>query len=313
MEKPQKSQEQKDTDAAVSAANDAARNAAKAAKAVQNSAGGAQQASAATVANVASAAANAAKAASEAAAAASKVAEEVSGGSTGKKQGNTRATVRKVMLWLRQITLIAASLVLLFYITVDVTHNGIPLATNHDFNVIQFWVCIIFLVDIVIGFFLSDSKGKYCQTNFLFFLVSIPYLSIFEYFNITLLPAAYIALRIIPLVRGAFALAIVIGWMIYDKASTLFVTYLTVLVACVYFSSVAFYASEHGVNPLVKDFADAIWWACMDTTTVGCNIEAITPTGKVLSVLLACMGMMMLPLFTVYITSVLQKKPDFTE
>ena len=40
---------------------------------------------------------------------------------------------------------------------------------------------------------------------------------------------------------------------------------------------------------------------------VGSNIYAVTPTGKILSVVLAALGMMMFPIFTVYVTSLVQQ------
>ena len=51
-----------------------------------------------------------------------------------------------------------------------------------------------------------------------------------------------------------------------------------------------------------------LWWAYMDVTTVGSNIIAVTPTGRVLSVLLAALGMMMFPIFTVYVTSLVERR-----
>ena len=56
------------------------------------------------------------------------------------------------------------------------------------------------------------------------------------------------------------------------------------LLATVYFSSLAFYVMEHGPNPLVKGYGDALWWAFMDVTTVGSNIIAVTPTGRFLGI-----------------------------
>lgn len=44
----------------------------------------------------------------------------------------------------------------------------------------------------------------------------------------------------------------------------------------------------------------------MDMTTVGSNIIAVTPVGMVLSVLLAALGMMLFPIFTVYVTNIIQ-------
>ena len=87
------------------------------------------------------------------------------------------------------------------------------------------------------------------------------------------------------------------------------------LLAMVYFSSLIFFVIEQKVNPDVKYYSDALWWAFMDVTTVGSNIIAITPTGRILSVLLAALGMMMFPIFTVYVTSLVQsankKKEDY--
>ena len=59
---------------------------------------------------------------------------------------------------------------------------------------------------------------------------------------------------------------------------------------------------------MVTDYWSALWWAFMDVTTVGSNIIAVTVTGRVLSVLLAALGMMMFPIFTVYVTSLVQKR-----
>ena len=95
--------------------------------------------------------------------------------------------------------------------------------------------------------------------------------------------------------------------LFYMTALYLFVSYLTMLLATVYFSSLAFSVLEHKVNPLVHSYGDALWWAFMDVTTVGSNIIAVTVTGRVLSVLLAALGMMMFPIFTVYITNLIQQ------
>ena len=58
---------------------------------------------------------------------------------------------------------------------------------------------------------------------------------------------------------------------------------------------------------MVNNFGDATWWAFMNVTTVGSNIYAVTTVGKILSVCLAAMGMMMFPIFTVYITDRIQE------
>lgn len=142
---------------------------------------------------------------------------------------------------------------------------------------------------------------------FLFFLVSIPYLNIIDYMQLTFSIETTYFLRFIPLLRSGYALAIVVGWLTASKASSLFISYLTMLLATVYFSSLIFFVLEHKVNSEVSSYSDALWWAFMDVTTVGSNVYAVTVTGRVLSVLLAALGMMMFPIFTVYVTSLVQK------
>ena len=169
------------------------------------------------------------------------------------------------------------------------------------------WLCIWFLFDFVLEFFLAKYKWRYIRTHFIFLLVAIPYQNIIAYYGWTFSPEVTYLLRFIPLLRGGYALAIVVGWLTYNRASSLFVSYLTMLLATVYFASLAFFVLEHKVNPLVTDYGDALWWAFMDVTTVGSNIIAMTTTGRVLSVLLAALGMMMFPIFTVYITNLIQQ------
>ncbi len=130
----------------------------------------------------------------------------------------------------------------------------------------------------VLEWFLATDKKRYIATHFIFLLVAIPYQNIIAYMGWTFSPEVTYMLRFIPLVRGGYAMAIVVGWLTYNRASGLFVSYLTMLLATVYFSSLAFYVMEHGTNPLVTGYGDALWWAFMDVTTVGSNIIAVTVT-----------------------------------
>jgi voltage-gated potassium channel Kch len=67
-----------------------------------------------------------------------------------------------------------------------------------------------------------------------------------------------------------------------------------------------FFVLEKGLNPPVQTYPDALWWAAMNTTTVGSNIIAVTRLGQVMSVILAASGMMMFPIFTVYVTNLVK-------
>lgn len=139
--------------------------------------------------------------------------------------------------------------------------------------------------------------------------MSVPYLWIIHRLGLDFFsPRVAYLLQYIPLVRGGYALAMVVGWITSNRAAGLFATYLIMLVATVYFSSLVFFMFEQGVNTGVKTYADALWWASMDVTTVGSAISPVTPEGRILAVVLAALGMMMFPIFTVYITSIVTKK-----
>lgn len=213
---------------------------------------------------------------------------------------------RKWVYNIMHIFVLLLSLFLVVSISID-TFKNIAFWKQPAFMKFQFWICIFFLLDFVIEFFMAEKKGRYLLTHFLFFIVSIPYLAIFHYFGWKFSPQVTYLIQYIPLVRGGYALAIVVGWFTYSRATGLFFTYLLTLVSTVYFASLVFFLFEHNVNTLVVDYYSALWWATMDVTTVGSNIEAVTPIGRILSVCLAALGMMMFPIFTVYITNIIQQ------
>lgn len=207
------------------------------------------------------------------------------------------------------LLILALSILLIVLISID-TFRNIDFYEEPKFEKWQFWICIVFIADFFIELFLSDNKKHYLVTHFVFLIVSIPYQALFyrygiaDYFSKDFL---YV-IRYMPLIRGGYAMAIVIGWFTSNKATGLFFSYIITLFSTVYFASLTFFLFEHGVNPLVKVYKDALWWAAMDVTTVGCNIVAVTGVGRVLSVLLAALGMMMFPIFTVYVTNIITKR-----
>ncbi|MCH5218511.1 MAG: two pore domain potassium channel family protein [Muribaculaceae bacterium] len=213
---------------------------------------------------------------------------------------------RRWLYSLMHVIVLLLSIFLVVTISIDTFHN-VAFWKQPEFMRVQFWICIIFLLDFFVEFFLAEKKWRYLLTHIFFFIVSIPYLAIFHYFGWKFSPQVTYLVQYIPLVRGGYALAIVVGWFSYNRATGLFFTYLFTLFATVFFGSLVFFMFERNVNLLVVDYYSALWWACMDVTTVGSNIEAVTPVGRVLSVCLAAMGMMMFPIFTVYITNIIQR------
>jgi hypothetical protein len=204
--------------------------------------------------------------------------------------------------WIR-LSVLILSLFLVGFITVDAFRYDDPFYQQPLFIRVQFWICLFFLFDIAFEFVMSKHKVRHFVWYLGFFLLCIPYLTILPALHIEIPENIKFVLRMLPLIRSGYALTIVVGWITVNRASQLFMTYLLVLCTGIYFCSLVFFVYEVNVNPLVRQYTDALWWAAMDAVTVGCNIEAVTPVGKVLSVVAAALGIMMVPVFTVYITN----------
>lgn len=171
---------------------------------------------------------------------------------------------------------------------------------------IQLVICIILLVDYLYLFYLAPNKWKYFVHYFIMLLVSIPYYNIVDWMNISVTPLQSVLLRAIIFIRGGYGLIIMINWFTRSKITNMMITYLVMLLAMAYFGSLVFFSIEKGLNPGVHSYEDALWWACMDVTTVGCAIEPVTSSGRIVAVILAVMGMSMFPILTVYITNYFQ-------
>ncbi len=210
----------------------------------------------------------------------------------------------KGVLIILHVLIMVLSALLILLISID-TFSNVPFYQEAKFEKWQFWICVVFMLDFFVELFLSDKKRHYFYTHFIFLIVSIPYQAIIYHFGWHISKEVAYLVRYMPLIRGGYAMAIVVNWFTYNKATGLFLTYIITLISTVYFASLTFYLFEFHVNPLVKNYRDALWWATMDVTTVGCSIEAVTTVGRVLSVLLAALGMMMFPIFTVYVTNLI--------
>lgn len=196
------------------------------------------------------------------------------------------------------------SVLLIAYISYD-TFLNIPFLQNVHYMRFQLFVCIVFILDFFIELILSPDKWFYMKRRWLFLLLSIPYLNIINHYNIQLSADAIYFVRFIPLARGALALAIVLGYISHNKITSIFASYVSIMLLITYFAGLIFFEREHPVNSMVTSYWDAFWWGCMQVTTLGCDIYPVTAAGKILCVVLSLMGMIMFPLFTVYLTNII--------
>jgi hypothetical protein len=205
-------------------------------------------------------------------------------------------------------TLHFASLVLSLWLMASVSFD---VFTNTDI-LTSWWmyitVCILLLADFLLLLTYAPDKRQFLRSYWPLFVVSLP-LSLFAALLFEATPLAstelsraslHYALRFLPLVRGFFSMYIIVGWWVKSVRGRMLLTYLFVSACVVYFSSLLFFDSEHNLNPAVHGYADALWWASMNFTTIGSNIIAASVIGKILGVAMGFCGMMMLPVFTAF-------------
>ncbi len=213
----------------------------------------------------------------------------------------------KIVLDTLHIVVLVLSVLLIVYISYD-TFRGIPFLQNKNYMNFQLVVCIVFIVDFFIELFYAPDKWFYFRRRWLFLLLSIPYLNLVNRYQIHLSADALYFVRFIPLARGALALTIVLGYISHNKIASIFSSYVSIMVLITYFASLIFFEREHPGNSMVTNYWDAFWWGCMQVTTLGCSIYPLTVAGKILCVVLSLMGMIMFPLFTVYMTNLIMSR-----
>lgn len=202
--------------------------------------------------------------------------------------------------------IIALSVLLIVFISID-TFQGINFLESRAYMKFQLWVCVVFMADFFIELALASDKWRYLRHRWLYFLLSVPYLNLVAILHIPLTHEQLFFVRFIPLARGVLAMTIVVGAVSRNKLTSFLASYLVMLASFIYLGSLIFLYCESGVNPQVNDFGTALWWACMNATTLGCDIFPVTVAGKVLGCVLSVGGIVMFPLFTVYITSLIRR------
>ena len=208
---------------------------------------------------------------------------------------------RNYLLGFMNFVVLVLSVLLIVWISID-TFKRVNFLENHAYMTFQFWVCIVFIIDFFVELGYAPDKWKFVRRRFVFLILSIPYLNIINQMDIKLSADALYFVRFIPLARGALALSIVISYLSSNAVPSLFMSYMAIMILVGYFCSLIFYQREAGVNPEVNSYWTALWWSAMNMSTVGCNISPVTVSGKIVAVVLPVAGMIIFPLFTVYLT-----------
>lgn len=209
-------------------------------------------------------------------------------------------------MFLRAINILTllASILLLASLSVNIIYSEEESHFSTIYRWAMFAVCIIFLIDLFAQMAADSHPWHFLLRNIVVLLLSIPYHTLAEIMGYRLNHNAEMLLSGVVMLRAVMALYITLRWLIRRRTTRLLWAYIATVVVCTYFSALFFYEFEAPVNSDVQGFGDALWWACMNVTTVGAEIFPVTAIGKIICVILPIIGMAMFPVFTVYITSI---------
>ena len=211
------------------------------------------------------------------------------------------AREKSIITGLFNTLVLLLSVMLIVWISLD-TFNNVDFLNSRPYMTFQLWVCVFFIIDFFVELAFAPDRWRYIAHRIVFLLLSIPYLNIIGLLDIQMSDTALYFVRFIPLARGALAMSIVIGYLSSNAISSLFLSYIVIMVMVTYFCSLIFFQEEYGINPQVDTYWTALWWAAMNMTTVGCDVSPVTVAGKIVDVVLPVVGMVIFPLFTVYLT-----------
>ena len=214
---------------------------------------------------------------------------------------------RNIVVDIMNLIVLILSVLLIVFISVD-TFEKINFLENTAYMHFQFWVCIVFIIDFFVEMHYATDKWQFTRHRIAFLLLSIPYLNIISLLDIHLTANALYFVRFIPLARGALALSIVIGYVSGNAVTSLFMSYISIMLLVTYFCSLIFFQKEQPVNPQVATYWTALRCAAMNMSTVGCDISPVTVAGKIVAVVLPIAGMVIFPLFTVYLTDYVSRQ-----
>lgn len=149
---------------------------------------------------------------------------------------------------------------------------------------IDFAICMVFMFDFFRGLSKADKKWKYVANNWIDFVSSIP--------TVGALRAARI-FKIIKLLRVLRSAKYVFQFFSKTNSFSTFRNLVILNGVVVVLFTVSFYHVERNANPHISTFSDSLWWTTITTMTVGFlqDIPPVTVEGKVLSVVLIFLGM----------------------
>ena len=162
------------------------------------------------------------------------------------------------------------------------------------FERIDFAICLIFLTDFFYYLYKSENKKIFLKGHWIDFISSIPFVGVLRIGRFVRI------VRVFRLIRSG---KVFYEYINKNKSYSTLQVILMLTGLLILLSSISVFTIENPVNPEFGSLLDSFWWSVVTLSTVGYgDVVPITPEGKVFSVMLIGMGIVLIGTLTGFLT-----------
>lgn len=159
-------------------------------------------------------------------------------------------------------------------------------------------ICVLFLIDFTMRFYVSDSKLKFMKWGWIDLISSIPLIGFLRAGRVFRL------IRLIRILRAFRSTRQFMNHIFVNKAQGAFTSFSAVAILLVIFSAISVLYVETDPNSNIKTAEDSLWWAYVTITTVGYGDKfPVTTEGRIIASILMTFGVGLYGSFTALIAS----------
>ncbi len=185
-------------------------------------------------------------------------------------------------------------LVLSIYVIIELyIHSIVEYSQTYLYvtETVDFIICLYFIYDFFYRYYKTDNKLSFIRSNWIDLVSSIPTISILRIGRVVRI------IRVLRIIRSGKYL-----YRVFNKKNSLstFQNIVFLIILLNLLASVSIFQVEQELNPFFNSIQNSIWWCLITTTTLGFvqDFAPVTYTGKILSVLLISLGMVLFGSFT---------------
>jgi len=211
------------------------------------------------------------------------------------KNKNVSKSISELHLF--DIIIIVLSLYVLIALAITSIFR-LPEETMRLMDIIDNCICIVFIIDFIIGFVKADNKWKFMRWGWIDLISSIPSISILRYGRLFRL------IRLLRILRAFRSTEILVRYIFKSKIKGTMLSVGIITILLTIFSSISILSVENRPDSNIKTAEDAIWWTMTTITTVGYGDRyPVTTEGRLIGIVLMVSGVGLFGTYTAYIAS----------